>query len=43
MIGGMKDEVAKKELTSFVKEWKKEMECLTTYPDMIHTIINPEK
>ena len=40
MIGGMKDKIAKKELTAFIAEWKKEMSGLTNYPDEIHKIIS---
>jgi len=40
MISGMKDKIARKELTAFVKEWKKEMSGLTNYPDTIHRIIS---
>ena len=40
MISGMKDVIAKKELGTFVQEWKKEMSGLTNYPDTIHKIIS---
>jgi 5'-deoxynucleotidase YfbR-like HD superfamily hydrolase len=43
MIAGMKDKVAKKELASFIKDWKKEMQAVISYPDTIHEIISSSK
>ncbi len=43
MVGGMKDEIAKKGLSSFIKYWKKEMIALISYPDTIHEIISSSK
>jgi 5'-deoxynucleotidase YfbR-like HD superfamily hydrolase len=40
MILGMKDKIAKNELLSFVKDWKKEMNDSTSYTDTIHKIIS---
>lgn len=39
MVIGMKDEVAKKELFTFIEDWKKEMLDSDTFPDTIHRII----
>jgi 5'-deoxynucleotidase YfbR-like HD superfamily hydrolase len=40
MIVGMKDEIAKKELLTFIEGWKKEMFETKSYPDTIHNIIS---